>query len=175
MVWGESVYNVAVLEPKSGHVRDRLVKHTGGDALVFTRGEEISAFSGTYDLFLVAGGKTEGKTPPLQTKILLLPDKAPPEIVAGISSGWVVSYGLSGKDSITLSSLEPGFAVLTLQRELVTLAETVVEQQEIPLSVPRDLDAQEIMAIYGSLLVLGEKPETLRAGFSSPLSGRMGP
>ena len=157
---------MAVLEPMPGHVtseiRDRLMDGSTGNSVVFTCGERLSVFSGTYDLFVVVGGKAEESAPALHTKILLVPDKVSPETVAEISSGWVVSYGLSGKASITLSSLESSFAVLALQRELVTLADTVVEQQEIPLRFSQGLGAQALMAVYGSLLMLGIQPEALR-------------
>ena len=158
------MYSVAVLEAAGGtvtsEIRDRLMAgRRGGLPMVFTRGDRLSAFSGKYDLFVVTDAGEEEDARNLRTRVLLAPGSTAQKTVAGISSDWVVSYGLSGKDSITLSSLEGGFAVLALQRELVTLGGKVVEQQEIPLAFSEGLDAQGLMAVYGSLLLLGEGPE----------------
>ena len=102
-----------------------------------------------------------GDLPPLRAKILLLPGTVSPETALGIQSGWVMSYGLSGKDSITVSSLESDFAVLALQRELVTLDGAVIERQEIPLHLPAGDDSQALRAVYGGLLALGVPPKGL--------------
>lgn len=62
-------------------------------------------------------------------RILLTPGDCPPAILTGAET--VVSYGLSPRDSLTLSSLtEP---VLCVQRALPRPDGTVVEPQEIPL------------------------------------------
>ena len=158
---------MAVLEPSPGKItallRDKLTKLGKGNSQTLTQGAQQSSFSGRYDLFIVTSNESNGESRPqnLETKILLIPGDISPKIAAGISSDWVVSYGLSGKDTITFSSLEPGFALLALQRELVTLAGAVVEQQEIPLPFPRPLSSLEVMVLYASLLVLGIPPETL--------------
>ena len=160
--WGGALYRVAVLESAAGRVTSEMqARFMGCTPLLLTRGEHFGAFSGTYDLFVAVEGGAEEEIPDLTARVLLVPGSIPQKTMAGISSGWVVSYGLSGKDSITLSSLEPGFAVLALQRELVTLEGKVVEQQEIPLSFSQSLDSQGLMAVYGSLLVLGKKPEAI--------------
>ena len=157
------VYSVAVLESASGRVASRL---RGFDAsIMVTRGERLDAFAGTYDLFLVVSADVFCAPPPrtLRCRALLVPGGGQVDTVLQIPSQWVVSFGLSGKDSITVSSLEPDYAVLALQRELVTLDGRVVEQQEIPLPIPRATGASGLMALYGALLLLGASPETLGA------------
>lgn len=91
-------------------------------------------------------------------RVLLLP--GPLASQAGqVRAGWVVSYGLSRRDTLTLSSLSPR-PCLTLQRELVTLAGTCLEPQELPLcsSAPSPL---LLLAWAGTCLLAGADPALL--------------
>ena len=164
---GVFLHSVAVLEPVSGKVtgliRDWLIRQGSGPSVVLTRGTRLEAFSGAYDLFVVAsadddfaGGDVQG----IRSRALLTPCSAGAGALA-IPSQWVVSYGMAVRDSLTVSSVEPDLAVLALQRELPTLAETVIERQELPLPIPPGMGAQGVMALYGSLLILGVPPEAL--------------
>ena len=134
------------------------------EEVTITQGENFTDFSGNYDLLvvspvdLVGSGKVGEKT---RAKMLLLADNFPENIFEHISAQLVVSYGLSVKDSITLSSILPQQAVLTLQRELLCLNGTSLEQQEIPLKIPFRADAGRIMAVNGALLLLGVLPGDL--------------
>jgi len=165
------LYSVAVLEPVSGKVTgllcDWLVRRACGPSVVVTRGDGLDAFSGAYDLFVVGAGPRFEAEGPVRTvtptcRALLTPSGEDTETL-GISAQWVVGYGLAARDSLTVSSLEPDQAVLALQRELPTLTGTVIEQQELPISIPPGTGAQVAMALYGSLLVLGVLPEELGA------------
>jgi len=160
---------MGVLEPSSGKVtaliENWLTERGGGLSLVLTRGVCPSCFSGDYDLFVFAQtgddrSSGSGRTPNIRCTALLTPGDRGSEI-HGIASKWVVSYGLAARDSLTVSSLEPDFAVLALQRELPTLLGTVIERQELPLPIPRGTGAGGVMALYGSLLILGIPPEEL--------------
>ena len=67
----------------------------------------------------------------LLCRILLVPGECPPELLARLGAESVVTYGLSHRDSLTLSSLaEP---VLCVQRALPRTDGTLVEPQEFPL------------------------------------------
>jgi len=82
---------------------------------------------------LTAGGcraLAEGRGRVLVCRVLLAPGEFRPAL-AGIRAETVISYGLSPRDSLTLSSLaEP---VLCVQRSLPRLDGTAVEPQEFPL------------------------------------------
>jgi len=84
-------------------------------------------------LALTAGGcqaLSEGRGRGLVCRLLLAPGEFRPAL-AGIQAETVISYGLSPRDSLTLSSLtEP---VLCVQRALPRLDRTAVEPQEFPL------------------------------------------
>ena len=73
-----------------------------------------------------------------------------------------VSYGLSPRDSLTLSSRERERLWCALQRELVTLDGAVVERQEFPVLPPPGLEPLSALAAAGALLLLGVPPERLR-------------
>ena len=73
-----------------------------------------------------------------------------------------VSYGLSPRDSLTLSSREGERLWCALQRELVTLDGAVVERQEFPVLPPPALEPLSALAAAGALLLLGVPPERLR-------------
>lgn len=95
--------------------------------------------------------------PPMQVRYLLLPDGMQPVIQADCA----VSYGLSGRDSITVSSLQEDSMALSLQRELVTVSGHVLERQELLLPHISGLSAEEALAVYGALLLLGAAPSDL--------------
>lgn len=81
-------------------------------------------------------------------RILLTPGDCPPAILTGAET--VVSYGLSPRDSLTLSSLtEP---VLCVQRALPRPDGTVVEPQEIPLP-PLSGPAEALLPLLGLRLL----------------------
>ena len=79
-----------------------------------------------------------------------------------LHAGWVVSYGLDRRDTLTLSSMERGRLLAALQRELVTLDGTTVEGQEFPLSNGRGLPPVEALVCVGVQLLLGVPPEGVR-------------
>ena len=113
---------------------------------------------GQAELVVAAPGAV---LPPGQVRcrILLLP--GPLASQAGrVRAGWVVSYGLSRRDTLTLSSFAPRRPCLTLQRELVTLTGTCLEPQELPLfsSAPSPL---LLLAWAGTCLLAGADPEAL--------------
>ena len=72
-----------------------------------------------------------------------------------------VSYGLSGRDTITLSSRDDHRIWVALQRELVRLDGTVLERQEISVPIREGLDERQTLALAGAMLLLGERPERL--------------
>lgn len=72
-----------------------------------------------------------------------------------------VSYGLSGRDSITLSSRERNYVWVAIQRELVCMDGTVLERQEIPVKMGQGMDELQTLALVGAMLLLGAQPEEL--------------
>ena len=86
----------------------------------------------------------------VRCRILLLPGGSPPELVPLANTECLITYGLSTKDSLTLSSLEA--PVLCVQRTLPRPDGNVVEPQELPLgSLPAP--AEEFLPLLGLRLL----------------------
>ncbi len=114
----------------------------------------------TLDVLLVPpeGILTDVKPPVSRTTLW------PSDVVAGLSrlqSRCVVSYGTQAKDSLTLSSFEPGALVLCVQREFPTLGGGSVERGDVHISVAPGLDPQYVLFSAGSLLLLGAQTHEL--------------
>ena len=90
----------------------------------------------------------------LTTRAVLLPGSAGP-LSRILRTDRVVSYGSSPKDTLTFSSLEGSQLCLALQRELVTLEGTVLEEQEFVLRYPEDTTPRRFLAVTGAVLLLG--------------------
>ncbi len=75
-------------------------------------------------------------------------------LLARIQAKSAVSYGLSGRDSLTLSSREGQRLWVAVQRELVRLDGTVLERQELAVDVPPGLDTMQVLALTGARLLL---------------------
>ena len=101
----------------------------------------------TWDLLaLTPAGLLHTEKGLVRCRILLLPGGCPLELAAQVRAEWVITYGLSSRDSLTLSSLED--QVLCVQRTLPRPDGGVVEPQEFPLS---DLPApaEELLPLLG--------------------------
>ena len=65
------------------------------------------------------------------------------------------------KDSVTISSLDEGGLVLSLQRELPTLSGRYLERQDIPVRSQEAAPPEDLLAASAALLLLGIPPEAL--------------
>ncbi|MDF2839014.1 MAG: hypothetical protein K0S60_717 [Evtepia sp.] len=93
-------------------------------------------------------------------RLLLLPGTEA-ALISRCEASCAMSYGVSSKDSLTVSSLEADQVSIAVQRELVTITGGTVERQELILPVRGGLKPQPLLALVGLLLVLGVPPEQL--------------
>jgi hypothetical protein len=114
------------------------------------------------DLLVVSGerGRRREQIPKGRCGILLVPGTAA-DMTATLRSSCVISYGMSKKDSVTLSSIDEDSLVLSLQRELPTLQGRPLERQDIPVRCFPGGKADDVMASVAALLLLGVPPEEL--------------
>lgn len=162
------MYSIGVLEEVGGKIAEamkewlnRLPERKSGSFLI-TRSENIKMFHGKYDMIVVTpemAGREESKPHNLECGILLVPGKYAGRLAEGIRTGCIVSYGMSRKDTITISSINKKATVLAIQRELITLKQNMLERQEISVHGNGKMSSDKIMAIYGSLLLMGMAPE----------------
>ena len=82
-------------------------------------------------------------------------------LAGDLEAGRVVSYGLTPRDSLTLSSLGQDGLCLALQREVVTLAGRSLEPQETPLRGFAGAEPELVLAWAGVMLLVGVPVEKL--------------
>lgn len=93
-------------------------------------------------------------------RLLLLPGSET-ALIGRCNTSCAMSYGISSKDSLTISSLEGNQVSIAVQRELVTITGGSVEQQELILPVRDGKKPLPLLAFVGLLLVLGAPAEQL--------------
>ena len=121
---------------------------------------------------------------PLKTDVLVAAGETPPETicrVAVISGGdapppieaaeGVVTYGLSHKDTLTISSTVDKDMALALQREIMDVRGHRTDRQELLLRRPPHLGLEQTLACVGGLLALGVGTERIPALLSSKEDG----
>lgn len=92
-----------------------------------------SAPAGRADLVVVSPDLIQVPSAPTACRALLAPGSLA-HLAGELSAAWVVSYGLTPRDTLTFSSLGQDTLCLALQRELVTLSGDCLEvTQEDPL------------------------------------------
>lgn len=106
-------------------------------------------------LLVVGPGVTE-VSGPLTCGTVLLPG-GQGNFLSHIQAKSAVSYGLSGRDTITLSSRRGDRLWVAVQRELVRLDGIVLERQELAVDMPPGLDTLHTLALTGALLILNVK------------------
>ena len=110
-------------------------------------------------LLVVSPKAAEQEIPlPRQCRTVLLPGEMGG---APLQAASAVSYGVSPRDSLTISSREGELLWAALQRELVTVDGQVVERQEFPLALEPGEGELAALAAAGALLLLGVPPEKL--------------
>ena len=100
---------------------------------------------------------------PRQCRTVLLPGETG-RAALPLRAASAVSYGVSPRDSLTISSREGELLWAALQRELVTVDGRVVERQEFPLALEPGEEELSALAAAGALLLLGVPPEELSPG-----------
>ena len=66
-----------------------------------------------------------------------------------------VSCGLGYGDAMTLSSIGSGSAMLALQANIPVLTGTMLEPQEIPITLDAPAEPEAVLAAAGAMLLLG--------------------
>ena len=111
-------------------------------------------------LVVSPGAAAQGLRLPRQCRTVLLPGEMG-ERAFPIRAASAVSYGVSPRDSLTISSREGGTLWAALQREVVTITGRVVERQEFPLALRPGEGELPALAAAGALILLDVPPEDL--------------
>ena len=145
---------VAVLEKPGEYFGEAISRSLGqNDGVLIlgtSRAADVSARS--CDLVVVSPGfaRSAGICEKLRCGALLTPDGlfySPP------GAGSVVTYGMSSRSTFTLSSVGTERCVMAIQREVVTSAGKVVEEQELHVASSGGTDTT--LAAAGGRILLG--------------------
>jgi hypothetical protein len=86
---------------------------------------------------------------------LLAPGGEAPRISSWFSPERVISYGMSSRDTLTLSSAAGNTYFVSLRRDTVALSGALVERQEFPVRFQQPVPLHGALAAAGALLLLG--------------------
>ena len=113
----------------------------------------------TWGILLLPPGTVRAiQEVPISCACLLVEGGCPAELLTAVETDHVITYGLSPRDSLTLSSLrEP---VLCVQRSLIRPDGAVIEPQELPLG-ELPLPPEQMLPLLGLRLL------------QMPLTGRL--
>ena len=105
----------------------------------------------TWGILLLPPGTVRGRQEvQISCACLLVEGTCPAELLSSVKTAHVVTYGMSPRDSLTLSSLrEP---VLCGQRSLIRPDGTVIEPQELPLG-ELPLPPEQMLPLLGLQLL----------------------
>ena len=125
---------ITVLERRNGKLSNEIRRMLNAPASPFSINCTPSPrelFDLRAELLVVAPdfAPPDGCTPPrIKCRILLIPGASD----ASLFDSWCfVTYGMSPKSTITVSSISGDRLVISLQREVVTLTGAVLERQEV--------------------------------------------
>lgn len=151
---------VAIIEEKGGRlsetIRSALRKDAKGNV---TLAGEPALKSGVSPQLIVLSRKAPNMMSYSPHCRVLLTPGCPATL--GIRADCLVSYGMSERSSITLSSIEADSLILTLQRELMTIDGEILDRQDIALRPLHGISPGDMLAASGALLLLGLNPGNL--------------
>lgn len=106
------------------------------------------------DICVLTGSEVESHHP---ANIVVAPATCDASCVAKYSPRSIVSFGLCCKNTITVSSLLENILIISIQRELVTLTNKHVDEQEFSVSIS-DPEEPELILAAVAILLLADVP-----------------
>ena len=149
------MWQIGVWEEKEG-LGELVEELTGSGRAQVKRGAHPALLTGeTLDLLVVSPGAVGwAGAAAIYCRTALLPDSAG-VLARSLLADRAVSYGLSGRDTITLSSLEEDKICVCVQREIIRLDGGLVERQELILPRREEESPELLLARVGVYLLLG--------------------
>ena len=83
------------------------------------------------DVYIVYPGETVGQITGHLSCALVIPTDFPLENISALDAKQVITYGVSGQSTLTVSSILDNGAVMALQREIVDITGRRVGRQEV--------------------------------------------
>ena len=152
------MWQIGVWERDEG-LAERISRLTDGRAAALVRSCRHPALLAglALDLLVVSPAATGwAGAGALNCRTALLPGGRA-ALTRALPAGAILSYGASGRNTLTLSSLDELRASVAVQREFITLDGRAVDRQELIL--PRDGRSPDLLlAEAGAALLLGRLP-----------------
>ncbi len=150
------MWQIGVWEQNEG-LAERLSRLGEGRALIRACSHPALLAGTALDLLVVSPGATGwAGASSLNCRTALLPGVLP-VLTHALPAALAVSYGLSGRNTLTLSSLGEGRASVAVQREFIALDGRAVERQELVVPYGGDIPAELLLAQVGAALLLGAR------------------
>jgi len=110
----------------------------------------------TCGIFLLGPGVPMARRPErVRCRAAILPGTDCAALGSCLETPCAVTYGLSSRDTLTLSSLSGRQAVVALQREVVDLSGCCHERQEWTASIPPGVGRLQFLAAEAAKLLIG--------------------
>ena len=152
------MWQIGVWEEKEG-LGELAKELTQGRAQVKTGNHPALLTGELLDLLIVSPAAVGwAGAAAIYCRTVLLPDSAG-AMARTLLADRAVSYGLSGRDTITLSSLEEGRMCVSVQREIIRLDGGLVDRQELILPRKEGQSPEQMLARVGIYLLLGRIEE----------------
>ncbi len=130
-------------------------------SIMFHAVECPALFPDTLDICILESGFKKSNSFP-QANCVIVPDICNIATINQLCPKSVITYGLSCKNTVTVSSLIGNQMVISIQRELVTISGSRIEAQEFPVNLI-DINAVEaVLAAVAILLILGVSTEKIK-------------
>ncbi len=150
------MWQIGVWEQNEG-LAERLSRLGEGRALIRACSHPALLAGTALDLLVVSPGATGwAGASSLSCRTALLPGVLP-VLTHALPAALAVSYGLSGRNTLTLSSLGEGRASVAVQREFIALDGRAVERQELVVPYDGSIPAELLLAQVGAALLLGAR------------------
>lgn len=148
------MWQIGVWE-RNGELAEQVTRMARGRALVRACAHPALLAGTALDLLVVSPGATGwAGAASLTARTALLPGVLP-VLTHALPAALVVSYGLSGRNTLTLSSLEDDRAAVAVQREFIALDGRAVERQELVVPCAESISPELLLAQVGCALLLG--------------------
>lgn len=159
--WGECLSIIAIIESDgerlSETVSAALRKSGMGGVTILGK---AALQNGVTPELVVVSKSVSSLDRQVNCRTLLAPGGAK-KLMKSINADSVISYGLSDRDSLTLSSIGDDAIVLALQREISTLGGVTLDRQELPVRRKTGVTDESMLGAAGTLLILGLNPNDL--------------
>lgn len=149
------MWQIGVWEREEG-LAERVTALAEGRSAMVRACSHPALLAGTeFDLLVVSPGATGwAGALALTCRTALLPGGLS-ALTRSLPAGSILSYGPSGRNTVTFSGLHDGKAAVAVQREFPALDGSLVERQELVLPFDGSITPDLFLAQVGTALLLG--------------------